>query len=667
MELESTELETAEGVDDTEEAGRILKEARLDAKKAERKVVEAERKVVEAERKVVEAERKVEAARRDAQEAERKLEKATGKCDEVEKNYEEAERNLQAAKTDTNHTIAVEEAERQLAHVREAQERANKMLETTLQMLETTLQMLETTLCNVNTARRGVDEAYDTLDRAKRDVDDAQARLRTAEVVVNEARQGLMRTRDLERSMARMHLSSLDNLLMRAAPAPSGWFDLWKNRTPPECASVLEFHRPDKHSGVVCMPVTLLSPVFGEFRDALKSEKVSKQDCEVAIDLCRVMSIYYATEKDRESALCPVLNRLVPSGFQLQSQHSASVAGVYKSDLVLLQSDNLLVLNVKVKNESGEGGGDSTLQNIGYYWKYLEGRHQKNIRMLSYPCLLVEVVGSRLGVSGCMIAMNRVVVDPLTALIPLIDSAGDLRFVTEVAHVVHALRMTIATLWIQPVPIQTDFPYPVSYALESGVGRAYPFSFRYKKCVGKGKLVFLAEEMQSDSNSKTHTPDIIVKFTRMYAPGSSQIEVHKFCSEAGFAPKLYAVNVLSDGWNMVVMEYLEEVKNAEQGKVSEAIAKLKEFVKDKLSRAGYVHGDLRRPNVILTRCKESGDLQAKLIDFDWAGKAGKDLYPLFINHAGIRWPQGMEEGRPLNGAFDAEMLDQMDASYWRLN
>lgn len=36
-----------------------------------------------------------------------------------------------------------------------------------------------------------------------------------------------------------------------------------------------------------------------------------------------------------------------------------------------------------------------------------------------------------------------------------------------------------------------------------------------------------------------------------------------------------------------------------------------------------------------------------VIDFDWAGIAGIDRYPCFMNHQDVAWPEGAEDGLPL--------------------
>lgn len=53
----------------------------------------------------------------------------------------------------------------------------------------------------------------------------------------------------------------------------------------------------------------------------------------------------------------------------------------------------------------------------------------------------------------------------------------------------------------------------------------------------------------------------------------------------------------------------------------------------KAHQDGFVHGDLRSPNIMITTAGP------QLIDFDWAGKLGNAYYPVDINRE-IKWPKG---------------------------
>ncbi|KAG0697260.1 hypothetical protein DFH29DRAFT_946970 [Suillus ampliporus] len=107
-------------------------------------------------------------------------------------------------------------------------------------------------------------------------------------------------------------------------------------------------------------------------------------------------------------------------------------------------------------------------------------------------------------------------------------------------------------------------------------------------------------------------------------------------AEAGFAPKLLyygKIDVVKGipsygGLRMVVMEYVDGMTahSALQLPPSfhQELMKVIEYCHDK----GFVFGDLRKPNVMITK-----DGKVQLIDFDWAGREGKVAYPVPISSA----------------------------------
>ena len=91
---------------------------------------------------------------------------------------------------------------------------------------------------------------------------------------------------------------------------------------------------------------------------------------------------------------------------------------------------------------------------------------------------------------------------------------------------------------------------------------------------------------------------------------------------------------------MVVMERLEwkplsEYKAPERDRLKQsAFDDLKKAL-EILRGAGLVHGDFRGTNVMIS----PDHAHAKVIDFDWAGKHGKNRYPEAINldKVGTEW------------------------------
>jgi len=113
---------------------------------------------------------------------------------------------------------------------------------------------------------------------------------------------------------------------------------------------------------------------------------------------------------------------------------------------------------------------------------------------------------------------------------------------------------------------------------------------------------------------------IVVKFTRKYGK-----ELHEFCANQNYSPKLLAYERLSGDWVGVAMEFVASACYIMDSKFSQECGqqwfdKMDEMVAV-IHEAGYVHGDLRPPNFVVDGKK------LLLIDFDWGGKEGSATFP----------------------------------------
>ena len=87
------------------------------------------------------------------------------------------------------------------------------------------------------------------------------------------------------------------------------------------------------------------------------------------------------------------------------------------------------------------------------------------------------------------------------------------------------------------------------------------------------------------------------------------------------------------------------------GAIRGGIAKLRQGL-GKLHDAGFVHGDIRSPNILV-----GVDRQPRLIDFDWSGKVGVARYPMQLNDRDINWPDETTAGGLIETRHDTKMLN----------
>jgi hypothetical protein len=153
-------------------------------------------------------------------------------------------------------------------------------------------------------------------------------------------------------------------------------------------------------------------------------------------------------------------------------------------------------------------------------------------------------------------------------------------------------------------------------------GTLVKFKYISKTEASPGCVTFLAE-------TQTETPRrIIVKFVERY-----NADAHQLVATVGLAPALYycgkvgvrAEDPIYGHLKMVVVEFI-------QGSTLYNRQAFPASIVDHIKRAlavlhsnGYVFGNLRRPNILITV-----DDQARLTNFELAGLEGKDRYPLRI-------------------------------------
>ena len=140
---------------------------------------------------------------------------------------------------------------------------------------------------------------------------------------------------------------------------------------------------------------------------------------------------------------------------------------------------------------------------------------------------------------------------------------------------------------------------------------------------------------------KVGDAEVCVKFVTRYSK-----DAHVYCASKGIAPRLRGFEALPGGWFMVVMDRVDKLyKPLDTSSLTMELYSevLKEVVN--LHQARYVHGDLRKENVMVRRDGSGGFM---LVDFDWAGEIGVTRYPMNVNRTKELW-------RP-NGAYDEEMI-----------
>jgi serine/threonine protein kinase len=149
---------------------------------------------------------------------------------------------------------------------------------------------------------------------------------------------------------------------------------------------------------------------------------------------------------------------------------------------------------------------------------------------------------------------------------------------------------------------------------------------------------------------------IVVKFVQRYGE-----DAHRLLAKENLAPELFYyghIGVQDEApsyghLRMVVMEYIDGDTLDKAKRIPRTSRDQIRRALDLLHQSGYVFGDLRQPNVMITKNQE-----IKLIDFDWAGEHMKARYPLLISR-NLPWPDGVEALSLMETSHDDKMLERL--------
>ena len=136
--------------------------------------------------------------------------------------------------------------------------------------------------------------------------------------------------------------------------------------------------------------------------------------------------------------------------------------------------------------------------------------------------------------------------------------------------------------------------------------------------------------------------DVVVKFALNYSAAC-----HRGCHALGIAPELIGCESLPGGWCAVVMELLDGHTTLQKRRLPRATV---ERAVGQIHEAGFVHGDLRLPNILV-----GPDDAIKIIDFDWAGTVGEAVYPPLLN-PDIPWHPDVKLGAKILPEHDLHLL-----------
>ncbi|KAL7681706.1 putative protein kinase-like domain superfamily [Plasmopara halstedii] len=335
--------------------------------------------------------------------------------------------------------------------------------------------------------------------------------------------------------------------------------------------------------------------------DRPENIEITGEDVTFAENVANAMQQYYSFEAHRATEFRQLLESYL--GIPIICKNNEK----YKDDGSIISGmRGLLCMNLEVKLERGLG--DAGMQNIAFYIH--QSKFARYSEKYEIPALLVELEGPWLGVSAVLNINGSIVHEHLSPQLPL----------AAPNHLRKTVLLYLASL---------KRAIPAS-CLPIGCTPNYVRIMREVYANGHGKIIKFVEGRYGDT-------------------------VHRFCASKGNAPPLLSCELVSPNgiWWRVEMEEWELKSITEATNPDDVQSQLK-LLLDELRENNFVHGDLRPPNVFLHGSQE----QVVLIDFDWAGVAGVDIYPIGMNPE-INWPKGAHGGAKLDPAHDLEWLYRM--------
>ncbi|KAF5365376.1 hypothetical protein D9757_012131 [Collybiopsis confluens] len=454
-------------------------------------------------------------------------------------------------------------------------------------------------------------------------------------------------------------------------------------------------------------PLSIYHPVFSKFRQdmATPTETLhfTVDEIDRASRFIDVSLRHYPNKHARQEALenLPIINgeywqtqKILINATSVEPDGGSKVRSKIGSDYGPYAYSSI----AELKNGGGDGGSDPVDQVLYDYIKIVSSHQYKPIRLVSCcPAFLIGLSGHNLAVWGGVFAdrffferLTLMYVGPQTppALASPLEGRCDMEIgIREVAKLLRTLSTCIEILndhygslsplspvttsastcanrpthgtGVAPPPSPT-LPYNsfdpsrfVHWKSFNVEGEQYTLVYHQRLTLWMEKTVFRAV-MTADSNPKKE--DVVVKFAHRYGEVG-----HRLLAEAGLAPRLYyCAFEKSVGMWVVVMQYVPgrichgPLLEGEGSSLQQAI--------NLLHAQDLVFGDLREPNVIISKPKRS----VCLVDFEWCGSCedtqgrGRVRYPTNISmNSANGWAEGVGPDCVIEKEHDIHRLTWM--------
>ena len=397
-------------------------------------------------------------------------------------------------------------------------------------------------------------------------------------------------------------------------------------------------------------PIALVYQPFGQFLDTYLSERgynpeeaLSPRARECVDRFMARMASIYASEDARQGACLQTLNDIFYAVLgERHRQIMPGVIGKFRSDGHSRGPHGTPLCVVEFKNESPSH--HLPVVELACYYHQLatevKKRYKSTFMCSTLPALGMTITGKLIIVfehsikllisSGpgitfyALVSLPRCHYAPLSHALSCIDSAvgentrlGIYRAFAAAAALLDHISQHVISISAAPSLQIKNRLLPAITSLPA-INQSSPLEFKIT-----GRLITsLHRQLYVGTSMDGRT--LVIKFVRTYSP-----ELHMHSAEKGHAPPLRGFGKLQGNFFGVAMDFMGGARNLDSnGTLSDQehwAHQLTELVRS-FHDKGFVHGDLRYPNILHVKNK------IILLDYDWGGKEGEAMYPFGSLH-----------------------------------
>ncbi|CAG8657977.1 8444_t:CDS:2 [Funneliformis caledonium] len=272
---------------------------------------------------------------------------------------------------------------------------------------------------------------------------------------------------------------------------------------------------------------------------------------------------------------------------------------------------------LEVKNDNAD---NAFKQACKYYWRLIQSLEEGYTQKTHLSCLLLCLNTSHLRIANAFYNRNYLI-EGLTKISLDCFKSIEPKRIQIIGRILLALKKAL-------------------------LDDECEMSFKYEEKLTENKFVYVVETINNDCSDIPKL--LVVKFVTSYG-----LDVYKSYADKDIASKVYGYKNINCDWKIVTMEYLSDYKllidlSLETNQKIELQKKIKNAVQ-KMHSERLIYDDLWECNILYKKKEEKngdGNIQVKIIDFNWGEKEEVVRYPPRLNPI-ISWPLDIKINQPI--------------------